>query len=75
MGKVLVEKMLPVLRVTQYPESTEASLQGRKVYLVGLDKVDEFTEDPKSLTAALHCFTGDRWFLFAGGVRCGAGMA
>jgi len=68
MGKVLVEKMLPVLQVTKWPESTEASQLGRKVYFVGLDKVDEYEGDPKSLTAALRTFQSgeSRPFAYAG---------
>lgn len=65
MGKVLVEKMLPVLQVTKWPESTEASELGRKVYFVGLDKVDAFTGDPKSLTAALRTFQSGESLPFA----------
>lgn len=68
MGKVLIEKMLPVLRVTKWPESTEATQLGRQAYLVGLDKVDEFADDPKTLTSALRTFQSgeSRPYAFAG---------
>ncbi|MFN2188583.1 MAG: tetratricopeptide repeat protein [Candidatus Promineifilaceae bacterium] len=68
MGKELVDKMLPVLQVTKWPESTEASELGRKVYYVGLDKVDEYTGNPKTLTAALRTFLSgeSRPFAYAG---------
>jgi tetratricopeptide (TPR) repeat protein len=68
MGKVLVRKMLPVLQASKWPESTEATMLGSKVYFVGLEKVDEFTDDPKSLSAALRTFqSGDsRPYAYAG---------
>jgi tetratricopeptide (TPR) repeat protein len=68
MGKVLIEKMLPVLRVTKWPESVEATQQGRQVYFVGLDKVEEFADDPKSLTSALRTFQSgeSRPYAYAG---------
>lgn len=56
MGKALVEKMLPVLKATKWPEIPEPTLQGRQAYLVGLDKVDDYTDNPKALTAALRTF-------------------
>lgn len=56
MGKELVQKMLPVLRATRWPENTEATQLGRKAYLVGLEKVDEFTDDAKILTSAMRTF-------------------
>ena len=56
MGKVLVEKMMPVLQATKWPETIEATQQGRQAYMVGLDKVDQFSEDPKILTSALRTF-------------------
>jgi tetratricopeptide (TPR) repeat protein len=68
MGKVLVEKMLPVLGVTKWPESEEATQLGRQAYFVGLDKVEEFADDPKTLTSALRTFQSgeSRPYAYAG---------
>lgn len=68
MGKELIEKMLPVLRATRWPANEEATQQGRQAYFVGLDKVDEFTEDPKLLTSALRTFQSgeSRPYAYAG---------
>jgi tetratricopeptide (TPR) repeat protein len=60
MGKVLVEKMTPVIEKMSWPDSAEATELGRKVYEVGLDQADDFRADPKPLLAALRTFqSGD----------------
>jgi tetratricopeptide (TPR) repeat protein len=56
MGKVLVEKMLPSLEKMPIPETKEETSQGRQTYEFGLEKVDEFKGDPKTLAAALRIF-------------------
>jgi tetratricopeptide (TPR) repeat protein len=68
MGKILVEKILPVLSKTNWPESQSASELGRQSYELGLDKVDEYYDDPKTLASAIRIFqSGDSQpFAFAG---------
>ena len=56
MGQRLVEKLLPNLNKLKWPESVEATQLGRQAYEVGLDKVDEFRNDPRTLAAALRTF-------------------
>lgn len=56
MGKVLIDKLLPSLEKMPIPETTEATIQGRQTYDIGLEKVDEFKGDPKTLIAALRIF-------------------
>ncbi|MCI0394681.1 MAG: hypothetical protein L0332_00205 [Chloroflexi bacterium] len=60
MGKELVEKMLPSLEKTPWPQGTSASALGKQTYDVGLEKLADYTGDPKVLAAALRTFqTGD----------------
>jgi len=68
MGKVLVEKMLPILTVTKWPETVEPTLLGRQAYFVGLDKADEYSDNPMTLTAAIRTFQSgeSRPYAFAG---------
>jgi tetratricopeptide (TPR) repeat protein len=56
MGKVLIEKLLPSLVKMPIPETTGATVQGRQTYEIGLEKVDEYKGDPKTLIAALRIF-------------------
>jgi tetratricopeptide (TPR) repeat protein len=68
MGQILVEKMLPNLNKMPLPASKQPTQLGRQTYEVGLDKVDEFKGDPKTLVSALRVIqTGDSQpFVFAG---------
>jgi tetratricopeptide (TPR) repeat protein len=68
MGQKLVEKMLPALDKMQWPETTAATELGRQAYEVGLDKADQYVNDPKDLASALRTFqTGkSRPYAFAG---------
>lgn len=56
MGQRLVEKILPNFDKLKWPENAEATQLGRQAYEVGLDKVDEFRNDPRTLAAALRTF-------------------
>lgn len=56
MGQRLVEKLLPNLDKLKWPENVEATQLGLQAYEVGLDKVDEFRSDPRTLAAALRTF-------------------
>ena len=68
MGQRLVEKMLPALDKMQWPETGAATELGRQTYEVGLDRADDYLNDPKVLASALRTFqTGDsRPYAFAG---------
>lgn len=60
MGQKLVENMLPAVKRMQWPETQAATELGRQAYEIGLDKADEYTDDPKVLAAALRTFqTGE----------------
>jgi tetratricopeptide (TPR) repeat protein len=56
MGQRLVQKLLPNLNKLKWPESAEATQLGRQAYEVGLDKVDDVRNDPRTLAAALRTF-------------------
>jgi tetratricopeptide (TPR) repeat protein len=56
MGKTLVDKLLSSLEKMPIPEETEATILGRQTYEIGLEKVDEYKGDPKTLIAALRIF-------------------
>lgn len=68
MGKVLIDKLLPSLEKMPIPDTREATIQGRQTYEIGLDKVDEFKGDPKTLIAALRIFQtcDSRPYVFGG---------
>ena len=68
MGKTLVEKMLPSLEKMPIPETEGENAQGRQTYEFGLEKVDEFKGDPKTLAAALRIFQtcNSQPYVFAG---------
>lgn len=56
MGKILIEKLLPSLEKMPIPDTTEETVQGKQTYEIGLEKVDEYKGDPKTLAAALRIF-------------------
>jgi tetratricopeptide (TPR) repeat protein len=56
MGQRLVESMLPAINKMNWPETTTATTLGRQAYEIGLDKADEYSDDPKDLAAALRTF-------------------
>lgn len=68
MGVQLIEKMLPALEKMEWPQSLEASEQGRQAYMVGLERLDEYNGDVKMLSAALRTFQtgGSRPYACAG---------
>ena len=68
MGQALVDQILPALARLQWPPNTQATLQGKKTFEVGLDKVDEFRGDPKVLGAALRVLqtSNSQPYAFAG---------
>lgn len=56
MGKTLIDKLLANLDKMPVPDVEEATNQGRQTYEIGLEKVDEYKGDPKTLLAALRIF-------------------
>jgi len=56
MGQRLVENMLPSIGKMTWPETTAATELGRRAYEIGLDKADDYVNDPKDLAAALRTF-------------------
>lgn len=68
MGQQLIAKLVPLLEKVNWPTDLAATEQGRRSYLVGLEKVDAYGGDPNQLTAALKTFVtgGSRPFAYAG---------
>lgn len=68
MGQQLIAKLVPLLEKVNWPTDHTATEQGRRSYLVGLEKVDTYNGDPNQLTAALKTFVtgGSRPFAYAG---------
>ncbi len=56
MGQDLVVKLLGALDNVKWPSNGSASTQGHSAYLIGLEQLDEYKGDPKSLTATLRTF-------------------
>ena len=56
MGKILVEKLLSSLEKMPVPETGETTGVGRQTYEIGLEKVDEYRGEPKTLIRALRIF-------------------
>lgn len=56
MGQKLVENMLPAIKKMTWPETPAATELGRQAYEIGLDKADDYVNDPKDLAAALRTF-------------------
>lgn len=68
MGQKLVQKLLPGLAKMELPNNPEATPQGLQAYRIGLETVDSYKGDPKTLVDALGTFRsgGSRPFAFAG---------
>lgn len=68
MGQQIIAKLLPLLEKINWPAEETATEQGRQSFLVGLEKVDDYSGDPSQLTAALKTFVtgGSRPFAYAG---------
>ena len=56
MGKKLVKQLLSGLGKMPLPETTQATAQGLEAYRIGLDTVDSYKGDPKTLLDALGTF-------------------
>jgi tetratricopeptide (TPR) repeat protein len=56
MGEKLLEQMMPFLEKANWMGEAAATLQGREAYLIGLDKVETYAGDPKTLAEAIRVF-------------------
>ncbi|GJM41253.1 MAG: hypothetical protein DHS20C20_15350 [Ardenticatenaceae bacterium] len=68
MGQQIIAKLVPLLSQINWPATETATEQGRRSFLVGLEKVDAYSGNPNQLTAALKTFVtgGSRPYGFAG---------
>jgi tetratricopeptide (TPR) repeat protein len=56
MGEQLIKQLTPHLAKMGWPTHKTATAQGRAAYEVGLDKLDSYTGDPKTLAEAIRIF-------------------
>jgi hypothetical protein len=56
MGKNLLQQMIPYLNKVNWAGEDTVTPQGREAYMIGLDKVEMYAGDPKSLVEALRVF-------------------
>ncbi|MCP5097180.1 MAG: tetratricopeptide repeat protein [Chloroflexi bacterium] len=68
MGKQLIQQLLPALNKISWPDNDGATEMGRRIYVQGVERIDDYTNDPKVLSSALKLFqTSDsRPYAFAG---------
>ncbi len=60
MGEKLLQQLLAYLEKVNWTGEPTATAQGREVYLVGLDKIESYSGDPKTLVEAVRIFqSGD----------------
>ena len=56
MGENLLQQMIPYLNKVNWSGEDSVTPQGREAYVIGLDKVEMYAGDPKSLVDALRVF-------------------
>jgi tetratricopeptide (TPR) repeat protein len=68
MGKILIDKLLQNLEKMPLSETKEPNAAGRQTFEIGLEKIDEYKGDPKTLIAALRIFQtcNSQAYVFAG---------
>lgn len=68
MGEQLVKQLLPHLDKVTWPTHPVVTAQGREAYAIGLDKVESYSGDPRTLAEALRIFLsgGSAPYAFAG---------
>lgn len=60
MGEKLLQQLLPYLEKINWTGEPTATAQGREAYMIGLDKVESYSGDPKTLAEAVRIFqSGD----------------
>ena len=68
MGKQIIKKLLPHLSKLNWPNGETATEGGRRIYMQGIERIDDYKNDPKVLTSTLRLFqTADSQpYAFAG---------
>lgn len=68
MGEQLLKQLLPRLEKVTWPTNPAATPQGRVTYEIGLDKVESYSGDPRSLAEAIRIFQsgGSEPYAYAG---------
>ncbi|MBK8988060.1 MAG: tetratricopeptide repeat protein [Chloroflexi bacterium] len=68
MGEQLVNQLLAALAKMTWPENPAATPQGRVTYEIGLDKVEGYSGDPRTLAEAIRIFRsgGSAAYAYAG---------
>jgi predicted Zn-dependent protease len=68
MGEKLLKQLLPHLEKMSWPVEQGATPQGQVAYMIGLEKVESYTDDPKTLAEALRIFQsgGSAAYAYAG---------
>lgn len=68
MGEQLLRQLLPYLEKVNWPVEQAATQQGLAAYLIGLDKVESYSGDPKTLAEAVRIFQsgGSAAYAYAG---------
>lgn len=56
MGEKLLQQMIPYLNKVKWSGDETATPQGREAYMIGLDKVETYAGDPKTLAEAIRVF-------------------
>jgi tetratricopeptide (TPR) repeat protein len=56
MGEKLLQQMMPFLNKVNWVGEEAVTPQGREAYMIGLDKVESYTGDPKILAEAIRVF-------------------
>lgn len=54
MGKQIIEKLLPHLNNVKWPELREATEKGRRIYMQGIERMDDYKGDVKILSSVLR---------------------
>ena len=68
MGEQLLKQLLPHLTKMTWPTDPAATAQGRVTYEIGLDKVEGYSSDPRTLVEAVRIFQsgGSEPYAYAG---------
>lgn len=68
MGEKLLKQLLPHLEKMHWPVEQGSTAQGQVAYLIGLEKVESYSGDPKTLAEALRIFQsgGSAAYAYAG---------
>jgi predicted Zn-dependent protease len=56
MGIQIIKKLIPHLNELDWPDNTAATEGGRRIYMQGVERIDDYKNNPKVLTATLRLF-------------------